>query len=244
VSYFEPALPLLLLSGLFDVARRWRTSTRETRPWLEFITVLGLLLISLNLFAWLFSRPLESWYSEDPVPSDTADAIVVLSGYVKPSLPNSPYSVAGQDTYVRLQRAIWLFKTWKAIPILVCGGGSSGEVYAKTMRHILESEGVPPSLIWTESRSRSTHENAMYGAEILREHGISRIVLVVEAGSMPRATASFEKFGVSVVPAPARFTHLNWEFDDLLPDWRAIATNGETIHEIVGLLWYRIRGWI
>ena len=45
----------------------------------------------------------------------------------------------------------------------------------------------------------------MYGAEILRAHGISRVVLVVEASGMPRAAASFEKMGIHVVPAPIRF---------------------------------------
>jgi uncharacterized SAM-binding protein YcdF (DUF218 family) len=243
VSYFEPALSLLLLLGVYDVVRRWRCS-EDRRPWLQATSTFGILLLSLNAFAWLLSRPLEIWYSEDPIPSESADAIVVLSGYVNVPLPNAPYSFAGPDTYRRLQRAAWLFKHWRAVPVLACGGGAEGEWYATTMRHVLESEGIPPNLIWTESRSRSTHENAVFGADILRSHGISRIALVVEAGSMPRAAASFEKLGIHVVPAPAQYTHLNREIDDFIPDWRAIATNGETIHELVGLLWYRIRRWI
>src|SRR5437879_13680712 len=69
------------------------------------------------------------------------------------------------------------------------------------MRRLLESEGIPPSMIWTEVRSKTTHENAVYGYEILRQHGISRIALVVYALSMPTAGASFRKQGVVVVPA-------------------------------------------
>src|SRR4030095_8230063 len=116
---------------------------------------------------------------------------------------------------------------------------------SEVMRHVLETEGgVPADMIWTEKRSRSTHENALYGAEILRENGISRIALIVEASSMPRAAASFRKFGMTVVPAPIRFTELDGSLMDVFPSWHAIASNGETLHEVLGLLWYRVRGWI
>jgi uncharacterized SAM-binding protein YcdF (DUF218 family) len=60
---------------------------------------------------------------------------------------------------------------------------------------------------------------------------------------MPRAAASFRKFGINVVPAPARYTDLNHDFSDFIPNWRAIYINGETIHEMVGLVWYKLRGW-
>jgi uncharacterized SAM-binding protein YcdF (DUF218 family) len=150
-----------------------------------------------------------------------------------------------QDTYQRLQHGIWLFKNWKSLPILVCGGTlGEQEPYSVTMKRVLESEGIPSDRIWVEDRSRSTHENAMYGSIILRDHGISRIALVVEASSMPRAAASFRKEGITVVPAPIRFTRLDRSFIDVFPSWQAIALNGETLHELVGLAWYWFRGWI
>jgi hypothetical protein len=49
---------------------------------------------------------------------------------------------------------------------------------------------------------------------------------------------------MTVVPAAFNFTHLYWEADDFLPGSRAIQMNGETIHEYIGLLWYRLRGRI
>lgn len=244
MSYLEPALPLLLLAGFWDLFRRWRRSGNGGRPWLQLAGTLGIFLLSLNLVAWLVSRPLEMGYSDDPLPTGSAEAIVVLAGYVNVPVPNTPYAFAGQDTYTRLQRAVWLFKHWKPLPVLACGGGKEGEWYGKTMRHVLESEGIPPESIWIESRSRSTHENAMFGAEILKGKGLSKIALVVEANSMPRAAAAFEKAGIEVLPVPARFSRLNAELGDWIPNWRAIAANGETFHEFAGLLWYRLRGWI
>src|SRR5262245_20501248 len=131
------------------------------------------------------------------------------------------------------------------MPILVCGGTTgNAEPYSRTMRRVLEAEGIPSNLIWTDDRSRSTHENALYGSEVLRRHGISYIALVVEGNSMPRAAASFRKAGIDVLPAPIRFTRLTREFIDVLPNWQAMALNAENVHEIFGLLWYRLRGWI
>ena len=169
---------------------------------------------------------------------------MVLAGSVDSPLPGRPYPLAAHDTYARIQHAAWLIKHWDSKPVLACGGGQDSEAYSQTIRHLLESEGVPPDKIWIEARSRSTHENALYGSEILRQHGISRIALVIDARSMDRAAASFRKQGITVVPAPFRFYDLKLELQDVLPTWRAIQTNGETAHELVGLLWYWLRGWI
>jgi uncharacterized SAM-binding protein YcdF (DUF218 family) len=246
MSYLEPALPLCLAVGLIGLIYAWRRSKKGQRPWLLTLSITGIFLLSLNAMAWVLSLPLEIWYDRNSViPGETAEAIVILSGAVDPPRPNRPYPFVGSDTYRRLRHGVWLFKNWNSLPILVCGGRlNEGDPFAKEMRRVLESEGIPPDSIWTEGRSRSTHENAVHGSEILRLHGVSRVALVVEANSMLRAAASFERAGIQVVPAPIRFTTLRGEFTDVLPSWQAIALNGEALHELLGLLWYRLRGWI
>jgi len=244
LTYFEPALPLLLLFGAVGLFRVWRRSIKGSRPWLLTISVIGIWLLSTNGVAYLCSLPLEIWYRDNPLPAESAEAIVILSGTVHSPLPNRPYAFAAQNTYERLQHGIWLYKNWNSLPILVCGGGWSNEPFSSTMKHVLETEGVPSELVWVESLSRSTHENAVYGSKILHKHGVSHIALVVEASSMPRAAASFRKLGINVVPAPFRFNELHRNLMDVLPGWQALATNGETIHELAGLAWYRLRGWI
>jgi uncharacterized SAM-binding protein YcdF (DUF218 family) len=246
LSYLEPVLPLLLLLGIIGLGRAWWRSAKGTRPWLLTISMGGILLLSLNAVAWIASLPLESWYERTPVSTETAQAIVILSGTVKSPNPNRPYPLPSQDTYERLQHGVWLFKHWRPLPILVCGGTFDGhQPFSVTMRRILvESEGIPSDMVWVESRSRSTHENALYGSEVLREHGVTRVALVVEANSMLRASKSFQKEGITVIPEPIRFARLNREVTDFFPSWSAIALNGETVHELGGLLWYRLRGWI
>jgi uncharacterized SAM-binding protein YcdF (DUF218 family) len=247
VSYLEPTLPLLLLCGLIGVVRAWRLSTEAKRPLLQTIAIGGIFLLSTNVWARILSFPLESWYdANNAAPSQRPQAIVVLAGSAHPPSPNQPYLYPSDDTYRRLQHGLWLFKHWdSSVPILVCGGTQDdSQPLSYTMRRVLESEGVPFDLIWIEDRSRSTHENAKHGSAILRKHGVSLVALVVEANSMWRAAASFEKNGITVLPAPIRFSQLNYELTDVLPSWQPIALNGEHIHELVGLLWYRSRGWI
>ena len=126
MTYAEPALPLLLLLGLVGVIRAWRSAAPRRRPWLETISLVGITVISMPAGAWLLSRPLEVWYSRDPIPHESADAIVVLAGTVIPPNRLRPYALPSQDTYLRVQHAVWLFRYWKALPILVCGGGNLG----------------------------------------------------------------------------------------------------------------------
>jgi uncharacterized SAM-binding protein YcdF (DUF218 family) len=143
-----------------------------------------------------------------------------------------------------VQHAVWLFRNWKPLPILVSGGGGGDRPHAAVMHDALVTEGVPTEVIWTETESENTHENAVNSSAILRARGVTRIALVTEAYSMPRAARAFEKSGITVVPAPSRRTQLSGSYTDFFPGPSAIARNGEIIHELVGLLWYKLRGWI
>lgn len=235
MSYLEPALPLLLLLGLIGLVNTWRRSAKGGKPWLLTVSTVGITLLSLTPTAWVFSRPLEAFYDPTPPPSTAADAIVVLAGALTPPAPDRPYMLVGMDTHVRLQHTAWLFNHWGGSrPVLACG----------PLKGFLESEGIPADMVWMEPRGKTTHEEAIYCSEFLRQHGVSRIALVTDASSMIRAAACFRKQGTTVVPAPSAFFNLNHTFEDILPEWQAIQQNGLTVHELVGLLYYRLHGWI
>lgn len=244
LTYLEPALPLLLLLAAIGVVRDWRRSGKGRRPWLQAMALAGVWFLSLESAAWLVSRPLEMSYGQGPFPSGDAEAIVVLSGSVNAPVPNRPYPLATADTYRRVQHAAWLFHNWKRVPILVCGGGRGDRPYAETMRHMLESEGVPREAILLEPQSGNTYQSAVFGSAILRSRGITKVALVIEANAMRRAAAAFRRQNLVVFAAPSRYIGLSWHIQDYVPGWRGIALNGENIHEIVGLAWYKLRGWI
>ncbi len=206
----------------------------------------GLFLMLWPPVDWLLSRPLEIWYRQPFVPTEQADAIVVLAGSVDPPRHGRPYSLADKATTDRCRYAAWLHTHSHPVPVLACGGWAPAgqQPYSATMRQMLQQEGVSSSMIWTEERSRSTYENAAEGAAILRQHGIRRILLITGATDMLRAERCFRKQGLDVVPAPAAYRRFDPSLPEFLPSWKAAAQNEHTLHETLGLAWYWVRGWI
>jgi uncharacterized SAM-binding protein YcdF (DUF218 family) len=243
MTYIQPLLLVFLAIATIGL---WRIP-RSRGKLLAITGVAGVFLSSWPVADWLFSRPAEGQYPVRPFkPESQLQAIVVLGESVQPPQFEQPYPLAGGNTYRRCEYAAWIYRRYGPLPILVSGGPDPhvGPPASATMRELLRRDGIPESMIWSEDRSRSTHENAVYSTMILREHGVSRVALVVDATSMPRAAACFRKLRVDIVPAPCCFRTWGPWRDELLPSWKAVRQNEDTLHEILGLLWYRIRGWI
>src|SRR5262249_47043388 len=141
---------------------------------------------------------------------------------------------------------LWMWKKNPQLPVLVCGGTNSRlrTPVAAMMRLMMVAEGVPESQVWSEERSTSTYENALYGAEILRQKGISRIILVTEAYHMLPSERCFRKQGLEVIPAACNFAAVTMEPNGILPGGSGILENEQTLHELFGLSWYLVRGRI
>lgn len=246
MTYLQPVFPFVLLFVLVQVIRYRKSFPAPAFRGLA-LALAALFLATWAPVAWLVSRTLERQYPPRVYPTGDAEAIVVLSSAVYPPNPPLPTPRAGSDTYERCQYAAWLFHHWKQLPILASGGGSfvDSPPYAFAMREALQREGVPPSAIWLEDRSRTTHENAAFSAAILQRKGIHRIVLVTDAYHMLRADACFRKQSLTVIPAACGYrTYHDFQLTDLLPGWEPIAWNEDVAHESVGLIWYRLHGWI
>jgi uncharacterized SAM-binding protein YcdF (DUF218 family) len=235
-------LMLLLAAGI-----RWRCSRTGKR-----LLIGGL--AGLFFWAWppvaaLFSGSLEWRYPMRRFPAGDGEAMVVLSGAIYRADDSQPELLPGYDTYLRCRYAAWLYRNWKALPIVASGGPAGGhppQILADVMAQVLEQAGVPAAGIWKERESQSTYENAVYSVRLLREKGIRRIVLVTEAFHMRRAEACFRKQGVEVTPAAfgrrsARFENA---FNAYVPTPSATSENEDSLHEWVGLAWYHLTGKI
>jgi uncharacterized SAM-binding protein YcdF (DUF218 family) len=244
MTYQQPLLLVFLIIAAIGLLRTPRSRGRTV----AMVGVGGIFMVSWPPIEWVFSRPLAGQYPERPFrPETMPQAIVVLAEAVQPPLFGDRYPLPSENLYRRCRYAAWICRRYGPLPILVSGGGEDSRAYppmSATMREALRLDGIPESMIWTEERSHSTHENAEYSATILREHGVSRIALVVDAASMPRAAACFRKLQFEVMPAPSSFHGWGEWQEEMLPSWRAIRRNEVTLHEAVGILWYRIRGWI
>jgi uncharacterized SAM-binding protein YcdF (DUF218 family) len=144
--------------------------------------------LMLLLFCWtpvsmLIVRAVQSPYSWQPPTDKQASAIVVLAGAVHDPFPPLPLPLLGGSTYERCRYAAWLYHEWRPLPLVLSGGSLHSDPWwsdADVMRDFLLRHGVPESQLIIENRSRSTAENARYTAEILRQKGIRKIVLVVD----------------------------------------------------------------
>lgn len=171
-----------------------------------------------------------------------ADAIVVLGGGTYFNAPEYGADTVSDFTLVRLRYAARLQReTGK--PLLVTGGKPLGNDLseARQMKAVLEQEfGVP--VRWAEDASDNTLENARYSFRLLQKAGIRRIYLVTHAWHMPRSADAFRAAGFDVVPAPTAFT-TRYRIDLLgfIPRAEALRDSKFFVHELIGLLWYRLK---
>ena len=83
---------------------------------------------------------------------------------------------------------------------MVLSGGGAGQVAeAEIMRDLALAAGVPETALLCEPDSRNTVENAVNTARVLRERGMSRVVLVSDRTHLPRAALLFRLAGLDVV---------------------------------------------
>ncbi len=235
-SYTQPLLGTLSLLAL--AALVWR------KPRLGWAALWGFVLVSWPPVEWMLSRPLEAPYPVGPVQIPMGiQGIVVLSSAVEEPVPERPFPLPDHETFAACEFAAWMQRQRPELPVLASGGGGQTVPVSKYMREQLRRSGVPDTLIWTEDRSHNTYQSAVYSAELLRRRGVRRIALVVDARSMWRAAACFRRQGVEVLPVPWAFR--KWDgVAELLPGWRSILGNERTLHEMAGILWYRLHGWI
>jgi len=171
-------------------------------------------------------------------------AIVILSAGRRAYAPEFGGETADELTLERVRYGARLARDTQ-LPVLVSGGATQGEPIplARLMTNVLFRDyGIDPK--WQEARSANTAENAIYSAEILKNAGINRVILVTHAWHMKRAYAAFVANGLSVVAAPTAFygrpATLSWTYY-VEPNMRAFRNAGYALHEIAGGYWYKLR---
>ncbi len=172
--------------------------------------------------------------------SGQAGAIVVLGAGRE---QNDPAWGGDQPGYTALERLRYAARLAKAsgLPILTSGGLHYGQPPSEAMlgAEVLQRDfGVATR--WLEERSRTTWENALFSAEMLRAAGVERVVLVTSAAHMPRSRWCFEQNGIEVIAAPVGFMggHNARPLNGWLPESKAFWQNGLLLNEVVGMAVY------
>lgn len=238
-AFLLPPLNLLLLgmAGLL----LWHKRPQLARM-LITVSLALLWLCSTPFFAEAALHQLEGAPKALDTRMKQADAIVVLGGGTYFHAPEYGTDTVSEAALVRLRYAARLQReTGK--PILVTGGKPLGNDLseAQQMKSVLENEFKVP-VRWTEDASDNTLENARYSYQLLQKSGIKRIYLVTHAWHMPRSARAFRQAGFEVVPAPTAWT-TRYKVDllDFVPRAEGLRDSKIFMHELIGLLWYRLK---
>jgi len=209
-----------------------------------------LLVLGCPLVGERLLHSLEGEYPLIPVAeSPAAEAIVVLGGFTKPPIPPR-LTTEVDEGFDRLLHGVRLWRAGKA-PLMVLSGGNipfltgSALSEAASLCSLALEYGVDPQALLLEDASRNTHENALYTAQLLRERGLNRILLVTSASHMPRSAAVFRKQGFEVLPSPTDVQVVPRPLTllQLLPAMESLAYSTTAIKERVGMWVYWLRGW-
>jgi len=244
---------LMLLAAVLPRQPRWQRG---------FIALAFLLLWlgSSNLIATPLVRSLE-WRYLPPEEVPTAEVIVVLGGATKTAdYPRQTVELG--EAGDRALYAAWLYHQGKADHLLLTGGNVFTDTLitkppeAEDMLAVMQMFNVPEQAIWLETESRNSYENALFSRPLLAEKGINTILLVTSAIHMPRAVALFEKQGFEVIPLPTDFvvTQQGWQaitrpsilaqLGNVLPVVENLQLTTSAMKEYLGLLVYRLQGWL
>jgi len=164
-------------------------------------------------------------------------------------------SKAGQINFIqssdRIFQAVKLYKKGKIKKILITGGAAEflrkDTVESVMIKNYLTSIGIPAKDIITEKISRNTHENAYYTAKLLQNYKYDKLLLITSAMHIKRANACFKKVGLNcdVFPVDYHSGDMQYNlFDFFIPSVQVLFYWNLYIHEILGLISYKISGYI
>ena len=235
---------LLVLAGMLLI------KTRPHWAWRLCASALGLLLA----LGW---EPLPNAalrYLEAQYPAAVADdhwpeyaGVIVLGGALEPAYAwTAPGQSALNDAAERMTEVVPLLRRHPRLKVLFTGG--EGELFgagaseAERARRFFQAQGVPPDQLLLEADSRTTFENAVLSRRVAGVDANKPWLLLTSAYHMPRSMAAFQKAGWNVTAYPVDFrTGLatpwsQYSMDQGVKRWRV------ALHELLGLLAYRLAG--
>jgi len=242
-------LPLILL--LIFILSWWLN--KKSLRWIIRILTLAL---------WLFSTPwtaqqLSQWW-ETPRTSRASlppfsDVAVVLGGLSDPSGSTTEHLEFNRAAE-RLTEAVALYREGRVGALLITSG--SGDLLnqedkeAPGLAAWARAMGVPEEVVFVESESRYTRENATHSLPIAEKQGFQSFLLVTSASHMPRSAAIFKKGGytengktLTLWPVDTQQSPVRFPFN-AVPDPGSLTTSQSVLREAVGYAVYWVQGYL
>jgi uncharacterized SAM-binding protein YcdF (DUF218 family) len=157
-------------------------------------------------------------------PQDLPDGIVILSG-------------GGRGA---IDAASTLSRDYPKASLTFCGFSAANENLIKRFADL----GGDPARIHMESRPRTTFEDALYSAVLLKPEPEERWLLVTAAMHMPRAVGCFRVAGFRAAAYPVEFMTRgrSGPFASFATGSSALSLFDRAAKEWIGLVAYRLMG--
>ena len=176
------------------------------------------------------------------------DAVIVLSGMLSTPLAQQGY-IEFSEAADRMLAGITLVQQGLGKTLLVSGG--SGNLFdqhtseARLLQVFALQLGLSADQVLVEASSRNTYENALHTANMLRAHQLHHTVLITSALHMRRAMAAFHRQGIfpDTYPVDYRATDIVTPFS-FVPSAACLEKVTAVLHELIGILAYRVQGYI
>jgi uncharacterized SAM-binding protein YcdF (DUF218 family) len=247
------AFPFYVLCVLgvltYRAFRRWSSPGLRRWRYLLALIFLGTLVVSTPACGNAVARRIESRYP--PRVATVADRhrdnliVVLTGGWFRRDGDRIDIKIS-EDGWERLDAGI---KLWQEIggKLLIAGAPArdgSGRSVAGVMADAAQARGVPNDAILVESQSRDTYQNLAFSLPLLEKHR-DHLWLVTSALHLPRAMGVAQKLGLQPIPYPCfyrasrGFSPVSW-----LPNNEGPEALERALHEELGMLLYRLRGWM
>jgi uncharacterized SAM-binding protein YcdF (DUF218 family) len=219
---------------------------------------LGLAVLAVCGNGWVVHAMVRSleWAHLPPDPVPNADAILVLSGGIHARSAPRP-TVEVSEAGDRVLYGAELFRRGHAPQIVCTGDVGPGTIgrrpEAEDMADLMVMVGVPRSAIMLETKARNTHDHAVNLCPMFAERQIRRVLLVTSAIHMRRSLGVFRHScpTVEYIPAPTDFRAIQrvpapWYrvLAGFIPTPYNMVDFTDATHEYLGMLYYRLRGWL
>jgi uncharacterized SAM-binding protein YcdF (DUF218 family) len=198
-----------------------------------FVTALGVL--------WLVAAftPLAGFLATGLIRRDSpsrADAVFVAASSIQ---QNGELTVTSMS---RLVHGIELVAGHQAPALVLSDLTAPYPSYSDAANRLLDHFGVTTELLAINGPNENTHDEAVSLARTCRDRGWKRVIVVTSPYHSLRACAAIEHEGLSVVCSPSAETR--YDVRDVYRSDERRRAFSNALHERIGLLVYRWRGWI
>lgn len=236
---------LLAWAGWLAWRRQWRRAILPASL-AGLISVLGCPSLAARLLASL-ERPYAGVKLAEVAP---ADAVVMLGGVLAPS-PDDPLGFELKDAGDRAIVAAELVRLGKGRALVLGGGGprpgEGGLSEGMQVKAWLESWGLTNAPVHLLGSCADTHDEAVRVQALAKEQGWRRVIVVTSAWHMRRAEGLFRKLELPVTCVACDFVgtaRLGKRQFSPFPEQLALDLTNYYLHEQIGWLVYRWRGWV